>query len=56
MPLPCRLDLRQWTFTRGAADTNLDIRELCATGGYCLFKIGGTLEDVARDVVLEQRQ
>lgn len=50
-PPPSQMIAEDWTFSREreAADTNPDVRALCDTDGYCLFKIGGRFEEVARD-------
>ncbi len=41
----------EWRFTRArtADDTNTEVRGMVEEDGYCLFKIGGTFADVARD-------
>ena len=41
-----------WQLTRRRApeDTNEDVRRAVDEHGYCLFKIGGTFEEVRRDL------
>ncbi len=49
---PADYDPAAWTFTRGreADDVNPDVRRLCDEAGYCLFKMGATFADLARDL------
>lgn len=55
-PPPDRYDPGDWEFTRErtAEDTNPDVRRACEETGYCLFRIGGTFDDLAAD--LERRR
>jgi hypothetical protein len=41
-----------WTFTRAReeADVNADVRDAIAARGYCLFKMGAALADLAADL------
>lgn len=41
----------EWRFTRArsAEDTNPEVREMIAADGYCLFKIGGSFDDIEYD-------
>ena len=41
-----------WVFTRAraGADTNADVRALVDAQAYCLFRLGGTFEDVASEL------
>jgi hypothetical protein len=41
-----------WVFTRAraGADTNADVRAMVDAQGYCLFRLGGTFEDVAAEL------
>jgi hypothetical protein len=41
-----------WVFTRAraGADTNADVRAMVDAQGYCLFRLGGTFEDLAAEL------
>ncbi len=49
---PAQMQPADWDLTRErtAADTNPDVRQICAERGYCLMKIGGAFEDLLRDL------
>ncbi len=41
-----------WVFTRAraAGDTNANVRAMVDAQGYCLFRLGGTFENVASEL------
>lgn len=47
-PPPAGYAPQAWEFTleRSAADTGADVRRLCETRGYCLFRMGAAFEDI----------
>jgi hypothetical protein len=49
---PAGMNNDEWEFTRerDGVDTNDNVKVLCEKQGYCLFKMAGTFEDVAREV------
>lgn len=48
---PSGANAQEWRFTRSRAedDTNVEVCEMIEADGYCLFKVGGTFDDVDRD-------
>ena len=50
--MPAGHSLDDWTLTRTRAeeDTGMDVRRDVAEKGYSLFRMGGELSDVARDL------
>lgn len=50
---PSQTTPEEWRFTRGrtAKDTNVEVKDMIEADGYSLFKVGGTFEDVRRDLI-----
>lgn len=48
---PTETTVEEWRFTRARTqdDTNVEVVEMIAADGYCLFKVGGSFTDLNRD-------
>lgn len=54
-PFPQDAVAEDWLFTRArtAADTNPDVLRLVEENGFCLFKIGGTFDDITAALAMK---